>query len=49
MGGCCRGRRPVGKPRGRKKSAVWRNAIDLLQTLNWNVAAMSGEGCRKVI
>jgi hypothetical protein len=49
MGGCFRGRKPVGKHRGRKKSAVWRNATDLLQTLNWNVAARSGEGCRKVI
>jgi hypothetical protein len=49
MGRCFRGRRSVGKPRGRKKSAVQRNVTDLLQTLNWNVAARSGEGCRKVI
>jgi hypothetical protein len=49
MGGCCRGRRPVGKSRGRKKSAVQRNVTDLLQTLNWIVAARSGEGCMKVI
>jgi hypothetical protein len=45
MGGCCRGRRPV----GRKESAVWRDVRDLLQILNWKVAARYGEGCRKVI
>jgi len=38
----------VGKPRGRKESAVWRDVTDLLQTLNWKVAARYGEGCRKV-
>jgi len=37
------------KPRGRKGSAVWRDDKDLLQTLNWKVAARYGEGCRKVI
>ena len=46
---CCRGRRPMRKPRGRKGSAVWRDDKDLLQTLNWKVAARYGEGCRKVI
>ena len=39
----------MGKPRSRKESAVWRDVTDLLQTLNWKVAARYGEGCRNVI
>jgi hypothetical protein len=30
MGGCFGGIRPVGKPRGRKGDAVWRDVIDLM-------------------
>jgi len=44
MEGCCRGRRPVAKPRGKKESAVWSDVTDLLQTLKWKVWRRLQEG-----
>jgi hypothetical protein len=34
MGGYFGGRRPVGKPRGRRENTVWQDALDFLQTEN---------------
>jgi hypothetical protein len=28
IGGCFEGKRPVGRPRGRRENTVWRNAVD---------------------
>jgi hypothetical protein len=42
MGGCVRGRRPVGSPRRR-----WEDAVDLLQIQNWKAAAWNGECWRR--
>jgi hypothetical protein len=44
MGRCFRERRPIEKPRGRWKGAVWREAIDLMQIQNWKAAARYTEG-----
>jgi hypothetical protein len=47
MGRCFRERRPIKKPRGRCKSAVLRETIDLMQTQNWKAAARYREGWKK--
>jgi hypothetical protein len=43
-GGRFRGRRPVGKPRGRCKGVVLMDAVDLLQTHNCKAPARNTEG-----
>jgi len=49
--GCFKGRRVVGKPRGRRESAVWKNAVYLLQIRNCKAAVTMrevwGEGDRE--
>jgi predicted molibdopterin-dependent oxidoreductase YjgC len=42
-GGCFRVTRPVVQPTGRWQDAVWREAVDLLQTRNWRTAATKEE------
>jgi hypothetical protein len=38
--GCFGGRRAVGKPRGRREGAVWKNAVYLLQIWNRKAVVM---------
>ena len=38
IAGYTEGRRPVGKPRGTLKDAVWGDTVSLLQTQDWEVA-----------
>jgi hypothetical protein len=49
MGGYTEGRRPVGKPRGRLKDAIWRDAVSSLQTRDWEVARTKRGGWSKKI
>lgn len=39
MGGYFGGKRSLGKPRNRWGDAVWKDAADLLQVLDWKAAA----------
>jgi hypothetical protein len=43
------GRRVVGKPRGKKEGAVWKNAVYLLQIWNSKAAVTKREVCGKEI
>jgi hypothetical protein len=43
MGQCFGKRGPVGKPWSRREDAVWREAVDLVQTRNWKATARDRE------
>jgi len=49
MGGYADGRRPVGKPGGRLKDAMWGVAVSLLQSRDWEVAPRRRGGWSKKI
>jgi hypothetical protein len=47
MGGSFRGRKSLGKPRGRWEDVVRREAVDFLKITNWNLAARNRKGWRR--